>query len=383
MDATTRAARKWDPTGEDEPVSFFAVVAQDDAVRHPGETLWNFFERSPWTRCVSIRATIDVLVAQIDAAEQPGVLSRLKADDERLVKSTFSELWTFDLLKGAGIGPLRFGAPTASGGSIDILVEPSRVHLEVYRASEGNDDFANDRRLNTAVAALQKIRSPEFWLHVTLDLGATQPSMRPVVRAVERWLGGLDAKAESAKYDSAVAIGHMAAAIDGMPGFTRGGPDWRVRVRAMPRSPGAPTEPSIGSVEGGSIPIETFESMGEAVRAKRRQHRAVADPLVIVLDVTETLVHDDEIAGALYGPTVHDLTGAVPRNYRRRGEGVWPPGVTSPPAAVVVIDDLYMPAPQTARVTVWLPPGGSNPLGPGPWTVRTLDEARPMKIVTR
>ena len=94
---------------------------------------------------------------------------------------------------------------------------------------------------------------------------------------------------------------------------------------------------------------------------------------MIVLDLTEDIVHDDEIAAALYGPLVDDRTGPTPLPYRRRRDCVWPEDGKAPrPAAVLTIDHLQMGRLSEAEFVLWLSPSLEAPLLEGPWSTKRL-----------
>jgi hypothetical protein len=72
------------------------------------------------------------------------------------------------------------------------------------------------------------------------------------------------------------------------PTFTRSGDNWSVRITANPRSANArgPGQFTIGLRPAAAANPETFEGLQTAVRGKLRQHAGLADPLVVVLDLS-------------------------------------------------------------------------------------------------
>ncbi|WP_418064428.1 hypothetical protein [Pimelobacter simplex] len=354
--------------------SIFPTVPPDDAPGRPGETLWQFLSRSPWPRSIKARETIDTYVSRLAPDAVAEVLPRLRADDRRLVRSTITELWIHDQLHEAGARPLAFGAETASGGTIDVLVGPERTHIEVHRASESARDFADERRRQEVLHTLERLHSPHLWLEVAIRLGATAPPIRKYLAEIQRWLDSLDL--DELRQEQAAGL----APFDSVT-HQVGGADWCLTIRVSPRAPGSSPTPVVGAILGGTVPMESIESIGRSLRRKRRQHRAVSDPLVVALDLTDGLIWQDEIEGALYGPTVDDLTAPERRAYRRRSDGLWQPGSADPPAGVLTITELSLSAPEQAKATLWLPPGRPSPIPAAPWEVRTLDESSPLATV--
>lgn len=150
--------------------------------------------------------------------------------------------------------------------------------------------------------------------------------------------------------------------------------DGAITLEALPRSPdGRGADVTVGVVEGGPMLIEGFERLEAAVRRKRRQHRAVSDALVVALDLSEGLTHDDEVAAALYGPVVLHASAAPPYEARDRSRGIWPTGADSKsPAGVLIIDRLGLGQAEHARVVQWSRPGDAPVLGDGPWEQASL-----------
>ena len=71
-----------------------------------------------------------------------------------------------------------------------------------------------------------------------------------------------------------------------------------------------------------------------AVRGKLKQHAGLADPLVVVLDLSSPITEDHEIAAMLYGRmTTTMLDASTPVNTTRdRKESIWPDPVLRPPS---------------------------------------------------
>ena len=111
-------------------------------------------------------------------------------------------------------------------------------------------------------------------------------------------------------------------------------------------------------------------------RANRaRDHGEDSDAeLVDVVATIEPIIDDREIATMLYGPvTTTMLDPVTPLSAKQdRTKGVWPEPPREParPAAVLILRGIWLGC-HEATAELWLPPGASSPLMPGPWTVRT------------
>jgi hypothetical protein len=245
---------------------------------------------------------------------------------------------------------------------------------------------------------LEKIESPDFWLDVDPQSGPQVPSMRRVRQQAEDWLASLDYDAEVQRHNEYQQARRERAAED-MPGldagraeraayfaarrafepptFTRSGDGWSVRITAHPRAADrrGPGRFTVGVRSAGEAHLETAESLEAAVRDKLKQHAGLADPLVVVLDLSSPITEDREIAAMLYGrmtTTMLNPSTAVATT-RDRQEGIWPDPVPRPPrpAAVLILRGIWLGS-EGATAELWVPPGTASPLLSGPWSLRTL-----------
>ena len=275
---------------------------------------------------------------------------------------------------------------------------PVRTHFEVHRPGPSRDVAADALRQHDIAAELEKIQSPDFWLDVDVQSGPQVPSMRRVRQQAETWLVSLDYETEVKRRDdyqqarrdraSDATPGFDASPADRAayfardkpfepPTFQRSGAQWSVRITAHPRPADkrGPGEFTVGARSAGEAHLETFEGLQAAVRGKLRQHVGLADPLVVVLDLSSPITEDRDIAAMLYGRvTMRMLDPSTPVSATRdRTEGIWPDPVPQPPrpAAVLILRSIWLGS-DRATAELWLPPGTASPLLPGPWNLRTL-----------
>jgi hypothetical protein len=189
-------------------------------------------------------------------------------------------------------------------------------------------------------------------------------------RAAEE-MPGLDAgPTERAAYFAALRLFEP-------PGLERSGPGWSVRITAHPRPADQRGQGqfTIGVRSAGEAHLATFEDLQSAVRKKIKQHAGLADPLVLVLDLSSPIIEDHDIAAMLYGRTTTIMADpATPLiTIRNRQEGIWPdPVPRSPrPVAVLVLRGIWLGS-VGATAELWLPPHTTSALLSGPWGVRTL-----------
>ena len=254
------------------------------------------------------------------------------------------------------------------------------------------------QRLAYLAGELEKIESPDFWLSVEAHAGAQIPAMRPVRTKIEKWLASLDYEEQVQRHDQEQQ-GRRERAAGDMPGldasplerarylaahppseptvFQDSGKGWSLRISAHPRPADerGPGQFTIGLRSAGEAHIETAEGLEQAVRSKLRQHAGLRDPLILVLDLSSPIIGDREIAAVLYGPVTTTMLNPVTvlGAERDRTKGIWPEPLRQParPAAVLILRGIWLGC-HDATAELWLPPGISSPLLPGPWTVRTI-----------
>jgi hypothetical protein len=393
-----------DPDGS----SVFTLVA-DPALgaRRQGETLWHFLERSSEPVAIETRARWDAWLARMPAAERARLVGRLHDRHDEMVRSALAELVTFVLLDSA-YPAVQIEPPTGTGSRTDFAVEvPARTHFEVFRKAPPAAETADALRLARMIGELEKIASPDFWLDVEAQTGTQAPPMRQVRPKVEAWLASLDYDEQAERRDKeqrarrARAAGEMpgldASAAERArylaahpsfhpPVFTDSGDGWSVRISAHPRARDerGPGQFTVGTRSAGAAHIATIEDVEKAVRTKLRQHAGLLDPLVVVLDLSSPIIGDREIAATLYGPvTTTMLAPDTPlAAVRDRTKGIWAEPVRRParPAAVLILSGIWLGCHQ-ASASLWLPPGSSSPLLPGPWTVVGIDADGQPEIV--
>jgi len=332
------------------------------------------------------------------AGARATLVTRLKDRHNELVRSALAELVTFVLLDSV-YPTVEIEPETGTGSRTDFAVGvPARTHFEVYRKAPPTTVTGDAQRLAYIAVELEKIESPDFWLSVEPKSGVQVPAMRQVRTKVETWLASLDYDEQVRRRDQDQQARRERAAGE-MPGldasplerarylaahqpadppvFEDSGEGWSVRISSHPRAADerGPGQFTVGLRSAGQAHIETAEGMEEAVRSKLRQHAGLADPLVLVLDLSSPIIGDREIAAMLYGPVTTTMLDPVTvlSAERDRTKGIWPEPARQPtrPAAVLILRGVWLGC-HEATAELWLPPGTSSPLLPGPWAVRTV-----------
>jgi hypothetical protein len=374
------------------------VAVPEPGARRRNQTVWQFLERSSEPVAAAARAQWDGWLSRMPSGPRDALVRRLQDRHDEQVRAALAELVTFVMLDSV-YPAVEIEPETATGSRTDFAVQvPVRTHFEVHRSTPAKESAMGARRLGDIAAELEKIESPDFWLDVDPQSGQQVPSMRTVRQQVEAWLATLDYETEAQRLarDQQARRERAGQPMPGLdagpaeraaylaahrpfqpPTFERSGNGWSVRIRAHPRPADArgPGQFTVGLRSAGAAHLETFEGLQATVRGKLKQHAGLADPLIVVLDLSSPITEDRDIAAMLYGRTTTTMLGpSTPvTTTHNRQEGIWPDPVPQPPrpAAVLILRGIWLGSPG-ATAELWLPPGTASPLLPGPWTVKTL-----------
>ncbi len=378
--------------------AFSAVAAREPGARRRTESVWQFLERSSEAVAATARAQWDGWLTRIPPGPRKDLIRRLQDRSDEQVRAALAELITFVLLDSV-YPAVEIDPETGSGSRTDFAVDgPGHTHFEVHRPSPSKDQAMDARRQGDIAEELEKIDSPDFWLDVQVRSGTQVPSMRKVRQEAEVWLTSLDYDAEVQRRNE-YQRGRLEREAEGMPGldagpaeraayfagrrpfeppdFERSGPGWAVRITAHPRPADQRGQGqfTIGIRSAGEAHLVTFEDLQGAVRQKLKQHAGLADPLIVVLDLSSPILEDHDIASMLYGRTTTTMADPTTplATIRQRHEGIWPDPVPQPPrpAAVLTLRGIWLGS-VGATAELWLPPDTTSPLLPGPWSIRTL-----------
>lgn len=384
-------------TGQGSASFFSSAGAQTPGSRRPDESGWRYLERSSEPEAVAIRTKWDDWLGRMPAGPaRDELIRRLQARDDTQVSAALSELVTFVLLDSAyRVVELQPAGGTTSQTDFAVPL-PVRTHFEVNRVTAPAGERSDAQRRRTITEELRKITSPDFWLAVNADVGATQPSMRRVRTQAQSWLATLDWTLERQRLDadhqarqarastnpplSLTATPAQRAAYLARhqpytpPSKTWSGPGWSVQIDAVPRPVGqrGTGSPVIGLSITGAAHLETPAALLASVKAKVRQHSGLTDPLVVVLDVSSPMPDPDDVAAMLFGPAQAAAAGPTGTSITRdTSKGLWAGQVPPKPAALLILRGVT-PGMENASAELWLPPGTPSPLLPGPWTTRSL-----------
>lgn len=186
-------------------ISIFDDIARNDvAVSLPDETLFSYLNRSGRPEAARVRELVDAWFAEYPETHRKPLVGRFRSpiDDEH--RSAFFELFLHHLILARGGKVLAIEPKLEhTNKSPDFCVESAdgeQFYLEAVMATgRSAQETASHARLNTALAAIDEISSPNHFLDLTVHGLPTAPiSIKKMRRALRSWIAGLP-KDETAK----------------------------------------------------------------------------------------------------------------------------------------------------------------------------------------
>lgn len=288
---------------------------------------FDYLNESARPEAARVRELIDAALARYPASNREAMRNRLRSVDETGHFSAFFELALHDLALRQGCTVLAVEpAIVGCNRSPDFLVETGegvRFYLEATLATgQSHADAGAERRMAEALAALDAIESPDFFLGVhTSGSLPTQPVSRlRLRREVQRWVDGLN-------YDEVCAAWERGTGIPSLPHEQHG---MRLRIEAAPRrqTRGIAGERAIGLVapEGVAI-VQPHVAINSAVAGKAGRYGDLDLPYIIAVNALADFAERTSVVEALFGTeyiVMREVDGVWggPEE-RRHPNGVW------------------------------------------------------------
>lgn len=300
-------------------VSIFDDIARDDvAVPLPDETMFSYLNRSARPEAARVRALVDTWFAEYPEAHRKALLGRFRSpiDDEH--RSAFFELFLHHLILARGGKVLAIEPKLEhTDKSPDFLVESAdgeRFYLEAVMAtSRSTQETASHARLNTALAAIDEIPSPNHFLDLTVHGMPTAPiSIKKMKRALQSWIAGLP-RDETAK---------------DAPSFKYEEHGATIQLRAWTRSkPAGDDARSIGVRHFPVTQIAPSKDVHGALKKKASRYGKLDLPYLVAINALGHHSREDAVIDALLGtPYVsisQSASGEEIVEEGRAADGIW------------------------------------------------------------
>jgi hypothetical protein len=306
--------------GEDRTLLFEPWTRHDPSQAGDEESTWAFLDRVDDRAIERIRRLMNAWFAAYPAEHRKGLKGRLASGDDVEFHGAWFELYLHALHRGLGFTvDVEPTLPEATTHPDFLLAwDDNRVLLEATIIGH-RKQTARTRRIERVIAAVNRTQSADFKLFFEIDAeGNDAPPMREVRRRLERWLADLDWAETRALQERAFSFETMDRRIERVG-------DWQFSFRAWPREPEKRGVPGP-AIAAGPSDGATFDHAGTLLgrlSEKAGKYRVSGDPVIIAVRLDRIGADTEDIAAALFGPTIGRAdpgkTTTIPTG--RRGTG--------------------------------------------------------------
>lgn len=270
------------------------------------ESEWDYLDRSGRVEAQCVRTFLEYWVSEYPGPHRDELISRIVSGDNRHFQSATFEVLVFALLRSAGCtvtvhpdlinGPSHpdFLAVTANG-------EP--VYVEAVLASEYSvADVSARKRMDVVLNAIEKIRSPNFFVIVHSEgYPKTPPSINHLKKKLYDWLIPLD--------PDAFVNGVPENDYDAIPRMLWKHDGWQIVFEAIAKKPedrGKGQKAIAALLEGGRV-VNASEQIRHAVKTKGNHYGRLPHPLVLAVNVDSLFMDRIDEMQALFGEEEYDF----------------------------------------------------------------------------
>jgi hypothetical protein len=341
----------------------FDDIARDDVqVPLSDETMFSYLNRSGRPEAARVRELVDGWFAEYPEPHRKVLVGRFRSpiDDEH--RSAFFELFLHHLILARG-GKVLAIEPKLdhTEKSPDFLVESAggeKFYLEAVMATgRSAQETASHARLNTALAAIDEIPSPDHFLDLTVHGTPTAPiSIKKMKRALQSWIAGLpkDATAKDA------------------PPFKYEEHEATIQLRAWNRNKHAGDDArAIGVRHFPITQIAPSKDVRSALKKKASRYGKLDLPYLVAINALGHHSREDAVIDALLGtPYVsisQSASGEKIIEEGRAADGIWygpPDGQAQNTGLSGVL--------AFREIDPWNFASRSGLLVPNPWAVKAL-----------
>jgi hypothetical protein len=296
---------------------FDDIVRENDQPRQEGEPLFSYLNKCSRPEAQRVRSLVDEWISEYSESHRKNLVARLRSDIDDQHQSAFFELFLHKFLRSRGCKIIEIEPKLEhTNKSPDFLVETStgeRFYLEAVLASgRSNQETAAYARLNTALAAIDNVPSPNNFLSLTTEGLPTAPlSLKKLRRGVQSWIAGLPAGK---------------AAKDAAP-FKYEEHGCRIELRALPRSKPEEGARAVGMRNFPITQITPHQEIRPGLKKKAFRYGELHLPYVVAIDCLSMHHREEGVIDALLGEPYVTLTrqadGTMKEEHRRRPDGVW------------------------------------------------------------
>jgi hypothetical protein len=352
---------------------FDDLTRNDPSPAGPLESLSQFLNRAHTPYWATVRRLIEDWFTRLPEPAQADVRGRLRSKDNRQFHGAFWELYLHETLIRSGFDVECHPVIPDTPRLPDFVATrgASTMYVEARTTFEQAADPSDDKRLNQALDALNRLESPNFFIWVEVGAqGTSDLKVSPLRRMLESWLANLDPDdiidrlQATSDIDSVAAVGWE---IDG----------WHLIIHPVPKAVGRrglDGTPAVG-VQGPAeaAMIDNVGPLRSALSDKGGAYGALDHPFVIAIRSSSMFSDDFDVIGALFGSSLVTLTqdpnGELDPREVRAPDGYWYAGThwAHRNVSAVLLTRGLMPWTVTSdSPELWRHPDPERPLGDVP-----------------
>jgi hypothetical protein len=317
--------------------------------KRQNEPSFDYLNSSARPSVCAIRNLLNTWYSRFPSGERHALCNRFRKRQDVPHQSAFLELYWHEFLTQSGY--LVDVHPVLSGVNKhpDFLATKPGVppfYLEARLAMPPLDP-ASEKRLAAVHDTLNRIDSPNFFLHMESEGNATDNINGNALRArLERWLRTLDPEIVAARV---VKEGH-----ETLPNMQLSEHGLTLSFLASPKGPelrGEQGIQTIGSTMLGEMrQLNTHKDIRSAIEAKAKKYGELDRPLVIAINVMDIFCEQCDILNALFGEERVVVTRQSDGQWRhdwgtRTPNGAWrgPQGPRNTGVSAVIVTNQLVP----------------------------------------
>lgn len=290
-----------------------------DGPKAPDETDFGYLSRSTRHEAARVRDLIEDWISRYPDEDRGVMVARLRSKIDDAHQSAFFELALHELLLTTGHTIVAIEPKLEhTAYSPDFLVQApngSRFYLEaVVATAKSAQEVAADKRLNVAIAAIERVASPAHFLDLSIEGKPTQPIRgRHLLGALTAWVATLPDSDEAQHVPPFVYEAYGAK-------FTITAPFRRNRR-------GEPRERAIGMQSLEPYWGTPGDGIRESVGKKASKYGELDAPYIVAVNATGEYQNDKDAFDALLGSPCIIVRryddGRSEHRESRNPDGVW------------------------------------------------------------
>lgn len=259
-----------------------------------------FLNRAHTPYWESVRCLTESWFSRLCPDAQDDLRGRLRSEDNAQFLSAFWELYLHEsLLKTGYAVECHPSLPGTSRRPDFLATSPSQsFYLEACRLDTPSEKKAEENRRNQVYDAIQKIDSPNFFLHLDVhSIDSTSPSVRRLCSSLERWLAGLDPDAIARQIEAEHSLAFVQAYEWNQDG-------WMITFKPWPKAKAHRGEPGIRPIgaRGGDFAfIDDVRPFRKALAKKGSAYGPMNIPFVVAMYTSFVGPDTEDVSGSLYG----------------------------------------------------------------------------------